>query len=441
MFRDKEIEQSVLACLILDKTCLDKIEQLKQEDFTFEDTKALFEAIKDLKSKEEAVDIITVNNTLKSKYEKLGNKGLIYLGDMTAKVPTTANYEYYVKKLKQETNKRKLLEITNNLKDGTSLGNANEIIKEFLVSFEETEKSFDEHKYIIPLADVKSVDYSKRQKVMSGIKELDRKIGGFYMGEVSVWTGKTGQGKSTFVNQMVCEAVNQNFPVCLYSGELINSQLQNWLNIQLAGEDNITELIDEKTGKVSYGITQLLATQIQEWYRDKLFIYNNEFEMESVNHASIVDIFKQAYKKYGCRVFVVDNLMSARFINKSKEDYYTQQSCFVGELVAFAKSNNVHVHIIAHPKKTINENLDNEDISGTMDIANRVDNVFVISKTDKEKHPDMQEDGKFIIRKNRSDGINNCAFNLYFNTKSRRFRTQKNEYDKKYDWGDVPLPF
>lgn len=144
------------------------------------------------------------------------------------------------------------------------------------------------------------------------------------MGEVSIWTSKTGQGKSTFVNQMVCEAINQNYPVCLYSGELVNSQLQNWINLQLAGESNISKLIDEQTGKVNYGISRQLATQIQSWYKDKLFIYNNEFEMNSVNHMSIMDIFKQAYKKYGCRVFVVDNLMSARFINKSKDDYYTQ---------------------------------------------------------------------------------------------------------------------
>lgn len=440
MFRDKEIEQSVLACLILDKTCLEKIKKLKLEDFTFEDTRELYKAIKTLTEKNEAVDIITVNNKLKEKYEKIGNKGIVYLSDITSKLPTTANYNFYVRKLKQETNKRKLEEITKKLRDGTELKNTNETIKEFLINFEETEKQLEEHKYIISLADVSDVDYTKRERVTSGIKEIDKKIGGFYMGEVSIWTGKTGQGKSTFVNQMVCEAINQNYSVCLYSGELINSQLQNWINLQLAGEENIISFVDEYTGKISYGISKQLKKQIQDWYRDKLYIYNNEFEMESVNHASILDIFKKAHQKYGCKVFVVDNLMSARFINKSKDDYYTQQSCFVGELVAFAKSNNVHIHIIAHPKKTVNDNLESEDISGTMDIANRADNVFVISKTDKEKHTEKKEDGKFIIRKNRSDGINNCVFNLYFNKKSRRFSTTPNEL-KHYNWGDVPLPF
>ena len=212
----------------------------------------------------------------KEKYSNLGNKAIKYLSDITYKLPTVSNFEYYVKKLKQETSKRKLLELTNRLKTGIEVVDSNEIIKDFLNSFEEIEKNLNEHKYIVSLADVKNIDYHKREKVKSGIVDIDKKIGGFYMGEVSIWTGKTGQGKSTFVNQMVCESINQNYPVCLYSGELINSQLQNWINLQLAGEENIMKLIDEETGKINYGITKQLAKQIQDWYRDKLFIYNNE---------------------------------------------------------------------------------------------------------------------------------------------------------------------
>ena len=265
MFRDKEIEQSVLACLILDNSCLEKIKQLALEDFTFEDTIATFKAIRELVKNKEAVDIITVNNKLKEKYKEIHNKAIIYLSSITTKLPTTSNYDFYVKKLKQETNKRKLEEIANKLKEGSVLDNANDAIKEFLINFEETEKSLDEHKYIISLADVPTVDYTKRERVTSGIDEIDRRIGGFYMGEVSIWTGKTGQGKSTFVNQMVCEAINQNYSVCLYSGELVNSQLQNWINLQLAGESNIIKLVDEQTGKVNYGIRRQLANQIQSW--------------------------------------------------------------------------------------------------------------------------------------------------------------------------------
>ena len=136
-----------------------------------------------------------------------------------------------------------------------------------------------------------------------------------------------------------------------------------------------------------------------------------------------------AHKKYGCSVFLVDNLMTARYDYNNKENYYIQQSGFVGELVRFAKTYNVHVHLIAHPKKTQGE-ITKEDISGTMDITNRADNTFSVNID--------EENGLTLVKilKNRSEGIQNLQVAFKFDVPTKRFIPVGDDMlkYKKYKW-------
>lgn len=72
---------------------------------------------------------------------------------------------------------------------------------------------------IIQMSDVKKLDISKIVKFDSNIKPLDAALGGFRMGELTVFSGKRGEGKSTIASQLMIEAMDQGFNVCAYSGE------------------------------------------------------------------------------------------------------------------------------------------------------------------------------------------------------------------------------
>ena len=48
---------------------------------------------------------------------------------------------------------------------------------------------------LLDLSEVEHMDPSAIPSVLSGIPALDQLIGGFYPGELSVWTGKRGGGK------------------------------------------------------------------------------------------------------------------------------------------------------------------------------------------------------------------------------------------------------
>jgi twinkle protein len=84
----------------------------------------------------------------------------------------------------------------------------------------------------------------------------------------------------------------------------------------------------------------------------------------------------------------VDNLMTARFSTSADRDFFRAQSNFTGRLVEFAKKFEVHVHLVAHPRKSQGA-LEADDVSGSGDITNRADNVFSLDRLD-EKDAQMK---------------------------------------------------
>ena len=89
---DIEAEQAVIGSMLTDKDAvISAMEVLKKEDFYREDNQVIYEAIVNLNSKGEPVDIITVKAELESMgmFEKVG--GLEYITELPERVPTTAN--------------------------------------------------------------------------------------------------------------------------------------------------------------------------------------------------------------------------------------------------------------------------------------------------------------------------------------------------------------
>lgn len=288
---------------------------------------------------------------------------------------------------------------------------------------------------LIDLADVNSVDNTNVERVCSGVGGIDKSIGGFLMGELSVWTGKSGQGKSTLLGQMMLEAIDEGFNVCAYSGELRADRFQYWVNLQAAGSKYIAYQLDEIRQRKIPFIPKLINEKIKSWYRGKFWLYDNNINNDNSENTGIIKLFTYAARKYNCKLFLVDNLMTSKFNNgKSESDFYRAQSEFVGELIHFAKTYNCHVHLVAHPKKT-KDKLGKEDVSGTGDITNRADNVFSVERD--EEHP---LSNIVTILKNRSDGVQDKSVGLCFDPASKRF-WQGSEIkleNKKYGWEDLP---
>ena len=139
-----------------------------------------------------------------------------------------------------------------------------------------------------------------------------------------------------------------------------------------------------------------------------------------------------AARRYDCKVFLIDNLMTTAF-GGSERDFYRKQSEFVGKMIDFAHEHEVHVHIVAHPRKTEGK-LSRLDVSGSADITNRADNVFSIWRPSLEEREPDDADCTVTILKNRFSGRQDEAVRLKFEPDSRRFCMKTETTRWQYGW-------
>lgn len=278
--------------------------------------------------------------------------------------------------------------------------------------------------YVKQLADVKSVNLKDLPKIRTGIKPLDRICGGLLQGHVTLLSGKRGEGKSTLLSQIVAEALEQDKNTFIYSGELPNYHFKNWLDLQIAGSKNISEVLNEY-GDYEYYLTKDIVTKINNWYRNKVFIFDNSATTDT-GFQGLFDVIINSICRYDIKLVCIDNLMTAMDIDVHT-DLFRQQSNFVKKLEKLAQQYDVAVLLIAHPKKTSGD-FDNDTVSGSSDITNAVSFVWNYQRSDSEA------DSELMVTKNRMTGkllMKENAIKLYYNQKSKRITTSRYD-DKEY---------
>ena len=298
--------------------------------------------------------------------------------------------------------------------------------------------------HVKELADVEAVDIYSMERVFTGINEIDRIIGGLYFGQVILLTGKRGEGKSTFMSQLIVEALEQGYKTFAYSGELTDYHFKRWLDFQAAGPENILTNVN-RFGDESYLLSNEVVERLNQWYRGKAYIYDNNAIDDGDELESLLTTIEKAICRYGIRFVCIDNLMTALDVDL-KDDIYRAQSKFLRQLKLLAVQHNVVILLVAHPRKT-RDNLENDDVSGSSDITNRVDVVLSYAR-----NQDDVCDGKLSVLKNRLTGRltkKGGEVQLFYSNKSKRI-TSLQSPGKNYGWqseksliesGALDLPF
>ena len=290
------------------------------------------------------------------------------------------------------------------------------------------------------LADIESVDINKVEKIMTGIKGIDMVIKGMAMGQLVILTGKRGEGKSTFMSQMICTALDSGKTVFVYSGELADFHFKRWLDLQLAGRWNVKKTTDQ-WGRPDYTIEEDTVKKINDWYRNRAYIYDNNFIVDGSEFETLPDTIEKVIQQYNAQLICVDNLMTAMEKVTEQNNLYLAQSNFVGRLKAIATKYQVVIVLVAHPKKGAADGFqdDNDLVAGSSDITNKADIILKYSRA-----PDSEDGSESLIKvtKNRIGGKlltrnDNAVRVRYTDATKRIVDVEDRPEDKVYGWEKI----
>lgn len=203
---------------------------------------------------------------------------------------------------------------------------------------------------------------------------------GFYPhpGDVTIWTGHTGQGKSTFLTFYQIALLSLNQKTFVASMEIKAERTLRKMAMGVSqGKPVTTALADGLLSEIG---EHLIFADVVGYIEPK----------------KLLEMMFFAFRRHGCTRFFIDSLMRV----KGLEEDYPAQGDFMNELAAFAKDLGVFVDIVCHPRKKESASKVSEmDIKGSSLIANNADNIAsIIKNPEKDK---LRKDGQLTPDKDR----------------------------------------
>lgn len=262
-----------------------------------------------------------------------------------------------------------------------------------------------------------NVQSSKKERNLivakTGLKELDKRLDGLHSGTLTILSGDSGTGKSTFLNQVIAENVAVGTKCFLFSGELTDGEIGRWLSRTVANDEDLVEKTT-RFDSFTYEPTSEAKFQIDNWLKNKLFIYNNEIDSSIDNMEKSINYLSN---EHGVKLFIIDNMM---MITTEKDDQNASDAEIARRLKAVARKNNVAVILVAHNKKNKDaENVSMYDIAGSSKITNLADTIIAMKRMTEQG--DNGNNVRFAITKNRTTGCLNSNIIMSFNNKRKRF--------------------
>jgi twinkle protein len=192
----------------------------------------------------------------------------------------------------------------------------------------------------------------------------------FRPGEVTLWAGVNGHGKSLMTGQAIMSLMTQGERCCIASFEMKPRKTLERMSRQFSGQSPHGEWMRDPDVLATY---REVYDQFGIFTDKRLWLYDQQ---GSVKRDTLLGVIRYCANELRIGHFVIDSLMKC----VSGEDDYNAQKNFVDDLCSAARDMNIHIHLVHHIRKLSSEAQmpDKTDVKGSGSITDQVDNVLMV---------------------------------------------------------------
>jgi len=350
-----EAEQGVLGCVLLSPNeCMGVcIEKLRGGAETFYDLRhqTIFSMLSEMYDRREAIDVITLQQSLKNKQmlEEVG--GVAYLSALPDTVPSAANLSYYLDIVQEKYLLRKMIHTCTDVVgrvydyEGEVDALMDEVERDILrISESRVHGTSNTIKELVKKAINTIEDFHQRQGMLTGIgtgfTDMDKMTSGLHAGEMVVIAARPSMGKTSLaMNIAESVAIDQKLAVGVFSLEMTAESLV----LRMLCSRSRVNLRSVREGFLAERDFPKLTGAAGKLANAPLFI-------DDSSGLSILQLRAKArrmHQQYGIKLFVIDYLQLLHSTARRAENRQQEIADISNGIKALAKELSVPIIVLS----------------------------------------------------------------------------------------------
>jgi replicative DNA helicase len=358
-----EVEQEVLACILLQDDPIEQVIQIfgeSREDVFYEKRhQIIFQAMMLLYHKRQAIDIITVSEELLKMNELENVGGRHYLAELSGKVISAANIEYYARLSKEKYLYRRMISISAKISSAAYSSSMDifDLVEHasqqfFNISQAGIKKKATPIKELVKngirMLETLRESQSSITGVGSGFSELDQMTAGFQPSDMIIIAARPSAGKTAFSLALARNAaVNFDTPVLFFSLEMAEVQLA--VRLMCAEARVESQLV--RTGRITPKMMGDIINSMDKLNEAKLFIDDTP----GISIMELAAKTRRMKQEQNIGMVVVDYLQLVTPVRDGKSNREQEIAQISRSLKALAKELNIPVIALAQLNRSVEQ--------------------------------------------------------------------------------------
>ncbi len=396
-----EAEQALLGCLLLDTRVQVEISAfISEEDFYAESHKYIFHAMKEIISRNQPVDLVTLTDTLEKQGSLEQAGGISYIAELTNVMPSSANYQRYLEIVTRDSMLRKLIKGSAEIIENSRVSQDK---KDALAFAEKTVYDISNEADTSEMVKIGSVipdvigkfeelasDKSAQHGIKTGFNGLDILLNGLHRSDLMIIAARPATGKTSFAMNIVENIAMNGHSCAVFSLEMGKEQLVQRMMCSVAG----VSMSSAMKGKINKTEWLKIAQAREKLSNAKIYIDDSSM----ITPQQIISKCRRLKSRFGLDLIMIDYIqLMTPDKSRNSDSRQNEISDISRNLKILAKEINVPVLALSQLSRAVETRKGRPQLSDLREsgaIEQDADIVMFIHRPDKSATEKELAEGK-----------------------------------------------